>query len=181
MMNGVGLNNVRNTPAMQSGRNLTSSTQGLSYRETEILNQIQSTVGGPVKINLGSTCEISGFTIAFKGFGGASASGVRDPFMVTKNMLREMAENENKYNEWMSWVREQMQQQTELESWLSNNKRMAEQEDAERRSHQIRVNMMSVLDFWNDNRTDGHSWSQPVQGQAFQNMVGRYEQMLSGQ
>ena len=27
MMNGVGLNNVRNTPAMQSGRNLTSSIQ----------------------------------------------------------------------------------------------------------------------------------------------------------
>ena len=181
MMDGIDFGHVGNTSPWLSGRNLTASTQGLSNREKEILNEIQNMVGGPVQLNLGTKCETSGFTIAFKGFGGASASGVRDPFMITKNMLREMAEDENKYNEWLSWIREQMQQQTELESWLSNNKRRAEQEDAERRSHQIRVSMMSVLDFWNENNGEGRSWTQPVQGQALQNMLGRYEQMLSSQ
>ena len=97
-MNGIDVNHVGNTSPWLSGRNLTSSTQGLSKREKEIMKEIENMVGGPVKLNLGTKCETSGFTIAFKGFGGASASGVRDPFMITPDMLKEMAGDEGKYN-----------------------------------------------------------------------------------
>ena len=90
-----------------------------------------------------------------------------------------MAGDENKYNEWMSWVRERLNQQSGLENWLSSNKRMAEQEDAERRSHHIRANINPVLDFWNENKSESRSWTQLTQSQAIKNMISRYEQMLS--
>jgi len=160
-------------------KKLTSNTPVLSYREQEILNQIQNMVGGSVKLNVGQQSDC-GLNIALIGFGGASVCGSRSPFMITPHMLREMSEDSDKYQMWMSWIQQSMQRQTTVEGWLQDNQRRAEQMDIEQRVHRVRVGMMSVLDFWNDNRNEGRSWTQPIQGQTIQRMAAsRYEQMLS--
>jgi len=180
------LNGISSTlPAFLARRNTAETVSGLNYRETEILNQIRDKVstglGVPVKFNLDDGKQTErGLTLTLIGTGGASACGTRQPFMITRNMLSQMAECENKYRQLMSMVQEQIQQTISHENDLRSNLHQAEQEDAERRSHQIRNSMLAVLDFWNENRSEGRSWTQPLQGQALQNVSGRYEQMLSG-
>ena len=154
MMTGV---NTQSTSPWMSGRNLTTSTQGLSYREVEALNKIKDAVGSSVKLNLGTTCEKTGLTITFKGFLGASACGTRGPFMVTHQILSEMAEDQDKFNKWMQWVQDSLHQQSGLENWLKNNKRIAQQEDAQNGVLQTRANNMCALDFWNVHRRVGRS------------------------
>ena len=172
---------ARSFPAW--GNNAAKTASGLSCRETEILNQIRGKVsaglGVPVKFNEGEQSDCGQFTIALVGMNGASACGTRHPFLITRNMLTQMAECEDKYRHFMSMVQEHIQQVITLENSLRANQEQAEQEDAERRSHQIRNSMLSVLDFWNENRGEGHSWMQATQGQALQQVANRYEQMLS--
>ena len=185
MFNSV--NAIGNSPfPFPARRNIAETVSGLNYRETEILNQIRDKVstglGVPVKFNLDDGKQTErGLTLTLIGTGGASACGTRQPFMITRNMLSQMAECENKYRQLMSVVQEQIQQTISLENALRANQQQAKQEDVERRSQQIRNSMLYAFDFWNENRGEGRSWTQSIQGQALQNMVGRYEQMLSGQ
>ena len=185
MMNGIGSNHIGNNPIVCRMRsNVTKDESGLSYRESQILSLIRDIVGGPVELNLGQRSDC-GLTIAALGFAGASGCGSRPSFLITPNILREMAECEDKFHEHMSWIQRAVQQQTELENFLRNNKNKVQnnqdQQEVERRSLQIRLNMMSVLDFWNENRDENRSWIQPIQGQSMQQMASRYEQMLSVQ
>ncbi|MCL1883440.1 MAG: hypothetical protein FWF81_06800 [Defluviitaleaceae bacterium] len=156
--------------------NITSNTQGLSNREKEILCQIRekisSELGVPVKINMGQQLS-NGMTISLTGFAGASADGTRSPLVLTKNILAEMASDERKYDEWMAWIRTQMQELISLENSLQENVRQAEAMDADLRSQQIRTNMMSALDFWNENSSG--FWTQLGQGQAVQHNIVRAE------
>jgi len=172
-------------PAWGNTGNTSKTASDLNYRETEILNQIRDKVsaglGVPVKINAGSQSDCGQFNVALIGVGGASACGTRQPFLITRNMLTQMAEDENKYSQLMSMIQEQIQQVITLENSLRSNQHQAEQENTERKSHQIRNNMLSVLDFWNENRSEGRSWTQSTQGQALQQIANRYEQMLSAQ
>jgi len=176
MMNSVGLNSMRNTLfGQQTHRKQSAASPSLTSRETEILSQIQKMVGGSVKVNEGSQ-SACGLNIALIGFNGASVCGTRSPFMVTPNMLREMAEDDDKFQHWMSWIQQGMQRQTSFEGWLQDNKRQAEEMDADRRSQQIRTSMMSALDFWNENSGERQSWVQLGQGQAIQQKIARFEQ-----
>jgi len=128
------------------GSNLSSDASGLTGRETEIFNRIQDKVGGPVKFNMGDyTCE-QGRTLTVLGFTGFSASGERSPFMITHDMLREMAADENVYRERMAWVQEMLTQQNFMEKSLAENKMNAAREDAERRGNAVRAKVMSVVD-----------------------------------
>jgi len=183
MFNSV--NSIGNAPLpFPAWRNATKNANGLNYRETEIFNQIRdkvsSSLGVPVKINEGSTSDCGQFTIALIGAGGASASGTRQPFMITRNMLAQMAEDENKYNHFMSMIQNQMQQTISLENSLRANLHQADQEDADRRSQQIRNSMLCTFDFWNENRNESRSWLQAAQGNNRQVLAGRYESMLAG-
>jgi hypothetical protein len=143
--------------------NTTTSTQGLNYREKEILSEIQnkisSELGVPVKLNMGQQLS-NGMTISLIGFAGASACGTRSPLVLTKNILAEMASDERKYDEWMSWIRTQMMEMLSLESSLKENLRQAEQ-----------TNTMSAPDFWNENSNG--SWTQLGQGQAIQQKIAQ--------
>ena len=135
------------------GANLSSDVSGLTDKETEIFNKIQDKVGGLVKFNMGDyVCE-SGRKLTVLGFTGFSASGERSPFMITHDMLREMAADENVYHKQMAWVQEMLAQQNNTEKSLAENKMKAAQEDAERRSNAVRANIVSVVDsFWRENK-----------------------------
>jgi hypothetical protein len=119
MVNGVNHagNNIFGRP-FAIGHNVAKTIPGLSYRETEILGEIREKVstslGIPVKFNLGRQSDC-GLTIALVGMTGASACGNRPPFLLTRNILTEMAEDEGKYQKRMSWIQQEMRQQAELE------------------------------------------------------------------
>ena len=164
------------------GANLSATMPGITEREEEILNQIRDKVGGSVKFNLGDYTNDAGQTLTVLGFTGFGASGERSPFMITHDMLREMATDENVYRERMAWVQEMLTQQNFMERSLAENRMRAAQEDAERRGNAVRANIMSVADsFWLDNQNDGSSTTQAIQNQTTGQVAGRYEQMLSGQ
>ena len=184
MLNGINTNTFGGRPFVcQTRTNVTSDESGLSEREREILAQIRNKVGGPVELNLGQ--QSGGFTVALLGFGGASWCGTRQPFLITKCILAEMADSPQKFTEHMSWIGQQIQQQFEMETSfrdaMDRVKAEENERQAERKSHQIRLNMLSVLDFWNDNVNAGNSWTQPTQGQAIERITGLYEQNLSVQ
>ena len=163
------------------GANLSEDVSGLTDRETEIFNQIRDKIGGPVKFNLGDLTSDCGRTISVLGFTGFSALGERSPFMITHDMLREMATDENVYRERMAWVQEMLTQQNHMEKALAENKMRAAQEDIERRSNAVKANIMSVVDsFWLDNQNEGSTATQSIQNQVSQQVAERYEQMLSG-
>ena len=150
----------------------------LTFREREILNKIRNVVGSDVVV--AELDQIGGgFRGGFIGFSGASATGEREPFRITPQMLAEMAENEDKFQEWMSTFQQQAAQQSDLENWLAENKRLAEEEDAERRAHQARVRMMIKTDFWNNANEEAqsalHSIHEKISGT--QKAALGYEQM----
>ena len=185
-MNGINMvrvgyaqnNSFRQRPQMYAATNVPD----LSFRESEIANRIReklSPLGSSLLFDVGhNSVSVTMFI--------GDRTGSTPPFVLCRQVLAEMAEDENKYCEWMSKIQDMITQQRdsqfiqtgqgEIDNYLS-------QRAAERVSHKVRVHMMSVLDFWNDsdNRKDGRSWTQPIQGQAIQNMIGRYEQMLSSQ
>jgi len=184
MMNAVGLNNVANTSFERRTQGHSRvETSNLSYREVEIFNQIQSRVssalGVPVKVFDGEPQVTSrGIRLFLTGF---TSSDISSPFVICQRMLARLSENEDEYREFMSNLSRMISAQIQNQSNQQEAENATAQKATERTSHQIRVSMMSVLDFWNENQNEGRSWTQAIQGQAIQQMVGRYEQMLSGQ
>jgi len=179
-MQGVNFGAAIRTGNVVSGFNPTANKQGLSEREMQIMREIQQKVGRQVKFNPGNTCEETGRTLAIWGFWGASANEDEPrPLLVSPHMLRDMAECESKFNEWMIKIGDSVQRQVEMENQFRANAVKEEEEDTERKAFRIKVNMMAVLDFWNDNREDA-SWTQPAQGQMLKNVAGQYASLLSG-
>ena len=161
---------------------------GLSNREKEIFNQISDKVsaqlGVPVIINKGMQSDCGQFNLALTGVVGVTANGPRDPFLVTPNMLTQMAECEEKYNFLMAKIQEQIQTAIMRENQARANFAKAEQmdakEDAQRREQQIRNSLMQMTDFWNVDRRELQSQMRTAQGQAIQQRIAnQYEQMLS--
>ena len=156
MMNGINTRGTGNTHlSHQMQRNTTKDETGLTYREREMLGKIRNMIGSPVKLNLGVQNE-SGFTLAETGFWPTPENSTRPPFLITQNILAEMAECEQKFNEHMIWIQRAIQQQAYLENSFGNVRSKVgtdpSQVEAERRSHQIRLSMMAALDFWNVNQ-----------------------------
>jgi len=185
-MNGIGANMVRvgyaqnNSFRQRSPMYVATSVSDLNFRETEIVNRIQnklSSLGSSLKFDVGHN------SVSLTMFIGDKTDNP-PPFVLSRQVLAEMAEDKNVYREWMSKIQEMVSQQSgnqfsasgqgEVENYLAER-------NVERRSQQIRANMMSVLDFWNENRNEGRSWLQATQGKAVQQIANRYEQMLSGQ
>ena len=174
-------NSFRQRPPMY----VATSVSDLTGREEEIVNKIRnmlSPLGVPLKFDLGRQSECSpGLSLSVTAFIG-DTSGNPAPFVLSRQMLAAMAEDREKYNEIMQRIEKQIEQRTSNQLWQSNQQDDTEktltQKAAERRSHQIKVNMISVLDFWNENREEGRSWTQPTQGQALQQMVSKFEQFL---
>ena len=161
---------------------------GLSNREKEIFNQISDKVsaqlGVPVIINKGTQSDCGQFNLALTGVVGVTANGPRAPFLITTNMLTQMAECEEKYNFLMAKIQEQIQTAIMRENQARANFAKAEQmdaeEDAQRREQQIRNSLMQMTDFWNVDRRELQSQMRTAQGQAIQQRIAnQYEQMLS--
>jgi len=163
MLNGISGTNATN-PFLTYAQRLRNTMQpsDLSFREREVLRQIKNVVGENV-IVAGLEQIGGGFRGGFIGFSGASATGERQPFRVTPEILAEMAESEEKFQEWMSTFRENKLNQTQFEGWLKENLRNAEEEDAERKAHQARVRMMIKTDFWNTANENAVSTTQSLQ------------------
>jgi len=162
------------------GANLVQTVPNLTDKEAEILNRISKLVGSAVKINQGDYTSDCGLTIATIGFDGVGACGTRSPFMITHKMLSRMAEDESVYRERMAWINETLQQQNTLESSLAENRRLAEEDDAERRAQHIRANIRNVADsFWIENQSDNTPLTQNQQSHEIKRAIGQYEQMLS--
>jgi len=164
--------------------NLVETASELTAKEKDVLNKIKdkvsSTLGIPVMLDLGKKSDCGQFTIASQGFVAWLGQGAENsPFVVNRAMLSEMAEDEEKFQEWMKWIQERMGDRVTSNFTVRNSGR-TEQENAER-SQQMSVNMMAMLDFWNNSRGEGWLRTQPIQGQAYQKMIERYEQMLSFQ
>jgi hypothetical protein len=173
MINNIGANSsLSRMPFM---RNVTKTMPNLSDRESEILGElrekISSQFGVPVKISHGTRGE-SGLNVAFTGFMGGFFNGENraEMFLITPSMLAEMAESEYRHSHWMDWIQETAMRQQEHGMVFPSDNRQREEADAERRSQQIKANMMTALDFWNENN-EGH-WTQLGQGQAIQQKIG---------
>jgi len=160
-------------------RNAHKTVSGLTNRETEVLNQIRDKVsaalGVPVMINKGEQSDCGQFNMAFTGVVGVSATGPRQPFLITPNMLTQMAEDENKFHHFMAKIQEQIETAIMRENQFRNNHAQAEQDDSERRGQQIRNSIMLMTDFWN---VDPQA-SQKQSSQTPEQVAGRYEQMLT--
>jgi len=138
-------NSFRQRPPMYAAR----SVDDLNFRETEIVRRIQdklSSLGSSLKFDVGhNSVSVTMF------IGGKTDAPA--PFVLSRQLLAEMAEDEDKYREWMSKIQDMVSQrranqfgvsgQSEIENHLA-------QKAAELRSHQIRVGMMYALDFWNE-------------------------------
>ena len=181
--NNVKTKNQQQTPHVPQGfgrvgGNLTATAPNLTERESEIFDRIRDMVGGPVKFNLGCYTGECGRTITTIGF--VIGATERTPFMITHDMLREMAADENVYRERMAWVQEMLQLQNDSERSFAENKMRTAQEDAERRGNAIRSKVQSVVDsFWNVDRNENGSVAQANQNQIREQVANRYEQNLS--
>lgn len=122
--------------------NLTKNMASLTEKEDKILgdirNKVSSTIGTPVKINLGTTSECGRWSIALK--------GILEPnsqltFIVMPQMLSEMANDEEKYRYWMSFIQNQIE--TYIESGRSNNRQQIS--ETNRRGEQVRVKNMAFI------------------------------------
>ena len=167
-------NSFRQRPQMYAA----TSVSDLSYRENEIVNKIRdklAPLGSSLKFDVGHN------SVSVTMFIGNKTDSPR-PFVLNRQLLAEMADDENKYREWMSKIQDMITQQSsnkfgqngqgEIENYLS-------QRDAERASHQARVHMMSALDFWNEHSNEGQSWVQLGQGQAIQQKIAQFKQSLT--
>jgi hypothetical protein len=169
MVNNIGANS--SLSSMPFMRNVTKIMPNLSERESKILDElrekISSQFGVPVKINPGTQGN-SGLTVAFTGFVGGFFNGENraEMFLITPAMLAEMAENEYRHAHWMDWIQETAMRQQEHGMVFPSGNWQIEEADAERKSQQIKANMMTALDFWNENTDE--SWVQLGQGQAVQ-------------
>ncbi|MCL2014630.1 MAG: hypothetical protein FWG68_00100 [Defluviitaleaceae bacterium] len=174
----IGMNTT--SPFLTYSQRLRNAAQPstFTFREQEILNKIRNVVGSEVVV-----AELEqigdGFRGGFIGFSGASATGEREPFRITPQILAEMAENEDKLQEWLSNFQRQATQQTDLEHWLAENKRTAEEEEAERKAHQLRVRMMIKTDFWNNADERPQSAMQGIHEKVFETQRAAlgYEEM----
>jgi len=138
------------------GNNVVKNVEGLSIREEEILAQLrqmlQEGLGVPVKFNLGYTSS-GGLTVAFVGIIGANADRERLPFLITRNMLSEMAADEAAYRKWMDMAKRQIDEIPKKEDALRANMQKHEQNMSERRQMLSRARMQLMFDFWNVNKS----------------------------
>jgi len=162
-------------------RTLKETVSDLTDRESEILARIREMVGSPVKFNMGDyTCNDRGLTLFMVGFDGVGASGYRPPFMITRDMLREMADDESVYHDRMEWVREALQHQSERERVFNEARLIIEQDEAERRAQQMRARIQEVTDsIWADDSRNNLSSLQSRQAQSARQAIAQYEQNLA--
>ncbi|MCL2224002.1 MAG: hypothetical protein FWB96_03430 [Defluviitaleaceae bacterium] len=146
-------------------------SSALNCREQEIFSQIKnrvaSALGVPVKLYDGGPQETArGTRLFLNGF--ASSSG-NSPFIISQEMLNALAQNEYDYREFMQGLEQSITNQIKNREAKRSTESYTAEREAERRSRQIKDELMSVLDFWNENSND--SWTHLGQGQAVQQKI----------
>jgi hypothetical protein len=154
----------------------------LSYKEADIFRQIQSRVtsalGVPVKLFDGTPQETSrGLALFSTGF---TSTDISSPFVICHRMLAGLAENENALKEFMQRLDGMIENQRANDFSQSSMNEHIAQRQTERTSHQIRVSMMAMMDFWNESRAEGRSLTQPVQAQSMKKVADLYTTNLAG-
>jgi hypothetical protein len=147
-------------------------TSALNYREQEILNQIKSrvsTLGVPVKVYDGEPQETERGTRLFAS--GFASTDINSPFVICQRMIKGLANNEDDLRDFLSRLDQSIINQIENHKAFQEAKNYIAQRDADRRNEQMRANMMSALDFWNENSNG--SWTQLGQGQAIQQKIAQ--------
>jgi len=140
-------------------RKLAKSVSDLSDREEEIVAQIKSklsSLGAHIVFDLGRESDCSEFSLSLTGFRGVGY-GFDGTFYLSRHMLSEMAADMNKFIAAMSRIEKMVAAQETLqrgfESWSRENEKTDAQRAAERRSHQMKLDMMNAFDFWNENES----------------------------
>ncbi|MCL1884254.1 MAG: hypothetical protein FWF81_10970 [Defluviitaleaceae bacterium] len=138
----------------------------LGGKEQEILNKIGESISSrlnvPVTVFDGGPQESErGLRLFPTGF---ASSDINSPFVICKQMLENLAADEAELHKFMDRLERMIASQIENNSALQHTENYISQRDAERRSQQARLNILTATDFWNEN-SDG-SWTHLSQGQA---------------
>ena len=175
-------NSFRQRPQMYAAQNVPD----LTYREQEIVNRLRSqlsAIGSELLFDLGRNFEGEDGTMFVTGFFG-NMRDVNSPFILSRQTLAEMAEDDAKYQEWISKIDSIISQERQNRQQLAATANEISDHETARKADRLfqlaRANSMgNILNIFN-NSDNNFQTSRNSQTQALQQMVNQYEKMLVG-